>query len=350
MKLKIEILTAVNIGSGDVFSQFSDYVYDDGFVYYLDHDRLLHELATKPNCDEMIDQFVMIVQNQAKGNTQDRFKLKSFLEGNGLDYKKYTLRKIPVTEEIKEQIQLHIKSGNRPYIPGSSLKGAIRTALISLFFSSEESLKGGKGYIGEDIFGRYGEDVLKYLLVSDTMPFSEDDLGIARFYKINLETHKTDIPVNKEVIKQGSVSTFSIKTKAKKGEISEQFTFLLEDNEEALLGIINNYSQKNIEIELSKLQTYSGEETKELKEFYNSLLQAVTQSDPTKEAYLRLGSGKTYYDNTIAQKFSDGFLQQVIKSNFKKAKRNIFPKTRTVIIDGSFKVVPGWVKLTKVLD
>ena len=109
MKLKIEILTAVNIGSGDVFSQFSDYVYDDGFVYYLDHDRLLHELATKPNCDEMIDQFVMIVQNQAKGNTQDRFKLKSFLEGNGLDYKKYTLRKIPVTEEIKELLAEMVK-------------------------------------------------------------------------------------------------------------------------------------------------------------------------------------------------------------------------------------------------
>jgi CRISPR-associated protein Csm5 len=348
MKLKLEVLTAVNIGSGNVLSQFSDYVYDNGFVYYLDHDRLLQELATKPNCDEMIDQFVMIVQNQATGNTQDRFKLKSFLEGNGLDYKKYALRKIPVSEEIKEQIQLHIKSGNQPYIPGSSLKGAIRTALISHLFSLEKNLKGRKGYIGEDIFGKYGEDVLKHLLVSDTMPFPEEELRIARFYKINLETKKTDIPVIKEVINRGSVSDFDIKTKAKNGEIREKFPFLLEGNEETLLGIINNYTQKNIEIELNHLQHYSEEETKALEEFYNRLLQAVTQTNPAKEAYLRIGSGKTYYDNTIAQKFPNDFLHQVIKNNFKKADPNFFPKTRTVIIDGSSKNVPGWIKITKI--
>lgn len=347
MKLELEVLTAVNIGSGDVLSQFSDYVYDNGFVYYLDHDRLLQELATKPNCDEMIDQFVMIVQNQAKGNTQDRFKLKSFLEGNGLDYKKYALRKIPVSEEIKEQIQLHIKSGNQPYIPGSSLKGAIRTALISHFFSAEKNLKDGKGYIGEDIFGKYGDDVLKHLLVSDTMPFPEDELRIAIFYKINLKTKKTDIPVIKEVIKRGSVSSFSIKTNAKNGEIREKFPFLVEGNEETLLGIINNYTQKNIEIELNHLQHNHGEETKDLEEFYSCLLQAVTQADPANEAYFRIGSGKTYYDNTIAQKFSDDFLHQVIKHNYKKAAPNFFPKTRMVIIDGSSKIVPGWVKITK---
>ena len=348
MKFKIEMLTAVNIGSGDVLSQFSDYVYDNGFVYYLDHDLLLQELAKKYDCDEMIDQFVIIVQNQAKGNMQDRFRLKSFLEESGLDYKQYALRKIPVRDEVKEQIQLHIKSGNQYYIPGSSLKGAIRTTLISHLFSSEGNLKGRKGYIGEDISGIFGEDVLKYLLVSDTMPFSEEDLRIARFYKINLETNKTDIPVIKEVIDQGSISTFSIKTKAKKGEIQEKFTFLLEGNEETLLGIINNYTQKNIKIELNQLQTFSGEETKDLEEYYNRLLEAVTQTNPTKEAYLRIGSGKTYYDNTIAQKFSNGFLHQVIKDNFNKADSNFFPKTRTVIIDGFSKTVPGWVKITKI--
>lgn len=348
MKLNLEVLTAVNIGSGDVLSQFSDYVYDNGFVYYLDHDRLLQELATKPNCDEMIDQFVMIVQNQAKGNTQDRFKLKSFLEENGLDYKKYALRKMPVSEEIKEQIQLHIKSGNQPYIPGSSLKGAIRTALISHLFSLEKNLKGRKGYIGEDIFGKYGDDVLKYLLVSDTMPFPEEKLQIARFYKINLKTKKTDIPVIKEVIKRGSVSYFSIKTNAENGEIREKFPFLAEGNEETLLGIINDYTRKNIEIELNHLQHSSEEETKDLEEFYNCLRQKVTEADPGKEAYLRIGSGKTYYDNTIAQKFPNDFLHQVIKNNFKKADPNFFPKTRTVIIDGSSKTVSGWIKIAKI--
>ncbi len=348
MECKLEILTAVNIGCGEVLSQFSDYVYDNGFVYYLDHDLLFRELAKKPECDEIIDQFVMIVQKQARGNVQDRFKLKSFLVENGLDYKKYTLRKVPVKEEVKEQIQLHIKSGNCAYIPGSSLKGAIRTALISYFFKSGEDLSRRKRYIGEDIFGKYGEDVLKYLLISDTMPFPEENLRIVRFYKMNLKTKRTDIPVIKEVISRGSVSTFSIKSKAKKGEVQEKFSFLLEGNEEALFEIINNYTQQNIEIELKQLHSCRGEEVKDLEEFYNSLLQEVNNADSTKEAYLRIGSGKTYYDNTVAQKFSEDFRRQIIKNNFPKADVDFFPKTRTVIIEGFSKIAPGWVKITKI--
>ena len=73
MECKLEILTAVNIGCGEVLSQFSDYVYDNGFVYYLDHDLLFRELAKKPECDEIIDQFVMIVQKQARGNERNDF-------------------------------------------------------------------------------------------------------------------------------------------------------------------------------------------------------------------------------------------------------------------------------------
>ena len=346
MKLEIKTLTPVNIGSGDVLSQFSDYIYDSGFIYYIDHDMLLKELAKKPNCEEMIDRFVMIVQNQAKGNTQDRFKLKNFLEENRLEYRKFVLRKISITDEIKEQIQLHIKSGNQPYIPGSTLKGAIRTALVSHFFSSERGLKGKKNYIGEDIFGKYGEDIFKHLIISDTLPFSEEDLRIAKFYKLNLKNQNTGIPVIKEVISQGSVSTFNVKTTAKEGEIQGKFAFLLKGNEETLLAIINNYTQKNIRIELNQLQTIGGEGIKDLKEFYVQLLQKVTKADNTKEAYLRIGSGKTYYDNTIAQKFSKKFLREVIKHNF-KTDASFFPKTRTVIYDGLSITVPGWVKITK---
>jgi CRISPR/Cas system CSM-associated protein Csm5 (group 7 of RAMP superfamily) len=349
MDFELEILTAVNIGSGEVLSQFSDYVYDNGFVYYLDHDSLLRELTRKPNSEEMIDEFVMIVQNQAKGSFKDRFKLKGFLEKAGLDYKKYALRKIPVTDEVKEQIQLHIKSGSQPYIPGSSLKGAIRTAIISfLFGGSEERLKNKRNYIGEDLFGSYGQDVLKYLVVSDTMPFQEKDLGIATFHKLNLESKKTSIPVIKEVISRGSVSTFSIKTKAKKGEVKEQFTFLQEGKEDSLLGIINEYSRKNIEIELEQLQKYRGDEIKDIEEFYSSLFQVVTKAYSTKEAYLRIGSGKTFYDNTIAQKLSKDFLQQVITKNFKKANIKYFPKTRTVIREGLYQRVPGWIRISKI--
>ncbi|MBO8126744.1 MAG: type III-A CRISPR-associated RAMP protein Csm5, partial [Firmicutes bacterium] len=276
------------------------------------------------------------------------YKLKGFLEEVGLDFKKHSLKKIPVAGEVREQIQLHIKSGNQPYIPGSSLKGAIRTALVSFFFESEgDKLIKKKGYIGEDIFGRYGNDILKYMLVSDTMPFQGDVLRIARFYKLNLESKKSTIPVIKEVIAQGSVSTFTIKTIAKKGEVEDKFSFLYEGNEESLLGIINTYSQKNIEIELEQLQKHRGNQLKDIEEFYINLLDTVIKADHSKEAYLRIGSGKTFYDNTIAQKLSKHLLCQVIRRNYNKVDVNSFPITWTIIIEGFCIEVPGWIRISK---
>ena len=188
---------------------------------------------------------------------------------------------------------------------------------------------------------------MKYLCVSDTMPFSEKSLGIAKFNKFNMKKNQSDIPIIKEVISPGSRSTFTIKTKAKKGEIKEKHAFLQAGMESLLLGIINEYTKKNIQIELEQLQRCKNSEVKDLKSFYTTLLQKVKNADDSNEAYLRIGSGKTYYDNTIAQKLSKETLQKIIENNFKRADINFFPVTRTVIIEENTKKVPGWVRISK---
>jgi len=58
MNFKIETLTAVHIGSSEILSQYSDYVYDNGFIYYIDHELLINELAKKPNSEELLDRFI----------------------------------------------------------------------------------------------------------------------------------------------------------------------------------------------------------------------------------------------------------------------------------------------------
>ncbi|NLK93089.1 MAG: type III-A CRISPR-associated RAMP protein Csm5 [Bacteroidales bacterium] len=348
MDFKLEVLSPVNIGSGEILSQFSDYVYDDGFVYILDHELLIKKLMRGKNGEKKIDEFVKIVQNQAKGNIRDRFELKSFLTEAGLDFKQYVLRKIAVKEEIKEQIQLHLKSAGQPIIPGSSLKGAIRTALISHLFDGEEwKLQNKRNYIGEDIFGSFGNDLLKHLLIADTLPFRQQDLGIARFYNFHLQNNKADIPLVKEIITRGSVSAFSIKTTASQVELKDEFSFLQLGQEESLLPIINEYTHKNIELELKHLRGHNNVEINAVRDFYSSLLQAVEQADSIKKAYLRIGSGKTFYDNTIGQSLSDKFLRKLIQKNFKRANLDSFPITRTLIQGGYTVEVPGWIKIYK---
>jgi CRISPR type III-A-associated RAMP protein Csm5 len=220
--------------------------------------------------------------------------------------------------------------------------------LICYLYSGEEKgLKNKKNYIGEDILGKYSDDVLKHLMISDTQPFQEDALGIERFNRFNLENKKVTIPVVKEVIKEGSITHFRIKSKAGSSDLKGKFSFLQEGNEEELLSIINKYAKRNITIELDQLDKYSGEEINKLKDFYKRLLHDVKNVDEKKAAYLRIGSGKTYYNNTIAQCLSKGFLKQIIDKNFKNSNIENFPTTRTVIFKGSFIYVPGWIKITR---
>jgi CRISPR-associated protein Csm5 len=346
MNFKLETITPVHVGSGEILSQFCDYIYDNGYVYYLEHEAIMEGLAKKPNCDNLIDGFIEVVKKQASGNNPDRINLKDFMERLGLDYKEYCLKRVRAVDKITEQVQLNIKTANRTYIPGSTLKGAIRTALISYHYQDKGRVKNKGGYIGEDIFGSFGDDILKFLSVSDSDTFTEDDLKISKFYKLNLKSKKTDISIIKEVIDKGVATTFTINCKAKKKQVANQFSYLYEGQEEKLLPIINEYSQKNIEKELIELRKGSGNEVEEIKDFYQSLLIAIKNNNLTKEAYLRIGAGKSFYDNTIAQKLSKEDLNLIIKKNFEKANPNFFPKTRTVIMEGLNIEVPGWIKIS----
>jgi len=348
----LEVITPVSIGSGELLSQFSDYVYDSGNVYYLDHDSLFRALSEQPMGDELIDSFLSVVFAQAGGNMANRFNLKGFLQDAGLDYKEYAVKKIPVSEEVKEQLHLHIKTGGMPYIPGSTLKGAIRTALISHLFSVEDEAVvmqqcQKQGYIGQNYFGSYGDDLLKNLLVSDTEPFQEQDLGIVKFNKYNLAKGKEQLTLVKEVINRGSFSSFTIKTTARKNRLAAKLWFLGEGHEEDLLPIINEYSRNNLALELKSLRRGLQNEVADLIEFCSQLLQSIENANPTKEAYLRIGFGKTYYDNTIAQKLSKESVRQIISKHFPKAAPGFFPKTRTVIMTQGRKEMPGWVRIIR---
>jgi len=351
LKVKLSTLTPVNIGNGETLSQFCDYIYDNGFVYYLDFDLIAQELSKLPAGDRLIDEFVAIVRNQAGKSVKNRFRIKSFLGKIGLDFKRLASKEIPADDEIKEQIQLQVKTGGRPYIPGSSLKGAIRTAIVNYFFTeeSERNIQSTKRYIGQDILGEYDKDILKFLQVSDTMPFEEEDLRIVKFYRFTFKSESMDIPVVKEVIPPGRESTFTIGFKVRKAhQVDSRFEFLEGEKASLLFEIINVYTRKNVENELKELKRSSGSELQAVKEFYASLLDAIDTADVTKEAYFRIGSGKTFYDNTIAHKLSEPFLKQIIKSNYKKVDLKFFPKTRSLALYDGKNMAPGWVKLEKI--
>ncbi|SES90672.1 type III-A CRISPR-associated RAMP protein Csm5 [Anaerobranca gottschalkii] len=362
MKVNLETLTPVSIGSEQKASQFLDYIYDNNKVYYIDHDKLYDEIEKHPQGESLLEEYIKIIKEQSKRNSNS-YNLTSFLISCKIDFKKAVLSAVETEGVINKQISLHIKTNNAPYIPGSTIKGAIRTAIIFNLFEEDDDTKllyeyifknkdddkkrGEKHYIGENYLYKGDRDILKHLQVSDSQLFTESDLVVTNLKRINIINNKgSSIPIVREVIKEGAKTILTIKTLGEDyHEDIKDFLFLKKGEEKGLLKLINEYTKVNISKEIRMLKKEKGE--KALISFYENLIQSVEKLDNTQEAIMRIGWGKTYFDNTISNKLKEENIERIKNEIFSNSKsKTVFPTTR-VYSDINKKIRPlGWVKIT----
>ena len=117
-KYQLQTLTPVHIGSGETLN-FMDGCYANGRWYRIDLDKVLAHPSTDLNA--------LTSEMAQRGFRWERYLRQ---HGSGLsELSAYSLLcpQSPEEVEIREAIKtVH----NHPYIPGSTLKGAIRTALL----------------------------------------------------------------------------------------------------------------------------------------------------------------------------------------------------------------------------
>ncbi len=149
-QLQLETLTPVAIRSGEVLSPLTDYHIEGNKLYLLDTDKLMNDIAQK----NWLDDFEQKVQDYCgnhSGGTETNAKKKNhfiadFLKEKGASIKPYLQEDKSRTSQLKtedEWVQLHstIKTANQAYIPGSSIKGAIRTAIMYHWLTETEEGK-----------------------------------------------------------------------------------------------------------------------------------------------------------------------------------------------------------------
>jgi len=359
LEVVLETASPVHIGNGSRLSPYGGYVFDekDGIVYILDPDKVDKALNRLP--EKAVDEYVEILTAQ-KRTPRNFYLLKNFFSQWKIRYQDLAMASVRTDANIKnEEIHQMIKSGTRPYIPGSSIKGAIRTALIYSHlkeggYTVEQALstinKPRGFYNGSEIFGVSDKDILKYLHVSDTNLLAPDEVGIVKTVRFHLKKKKTGIPITKEVIPEKKKLYFRLQTKADASKnLHENFSYLYsrEDfqGEKDILYRVNQFTKDLLESELDLFKRYiSG--MNGLISFYEKLLAAAKTFEKEKNgAVMRIGSGKTFYDNTVTKLLSDREIQKIAKSVFKKVDHP-FPVERTVIDGGNlFDATLGWVFL-----
>ena len=377
MKYQIETLTPVHVGSGDNL-QHIDGCYAKGEWHRINLDKVFADPGTNLNA-----------LTSAMG--QRGFRWTRHLQNPGA-FATYSLpcSQSPEEGEVREAIK---QIDHRPFIPGSTLKGAIRTALLwDLINNSDEHQKETLARLKElaeqqprgnprretpakpieqRVLGKNpNHDLLRALHVSDTTAIDLSGLEIGTAWTVTLDSNgdlvqkvdrRQEYKIFVEQIQSKQRLTFSLK-------LDE---WLLKQPAKNRLGFDDSQQDALHNIaELCNINTRGLMETEqgffdyyaltEIANCYDGLLNAL--DDLTDGAFItQIGWGSGYNANTITQLFTDDedapehllmdlrerFRLGESRSRRREYDEREFPKTRRIFYRGQNPVSPfGWVKIS----
>ena len=386
-KYKLETITSVHIGSGETMNHIDGY-YANGRWYRIDLDKVL----AHPNADVNALTSEMSQRNFRWSNYFSRHNM------NALDLSTYSLlcAQSPETTDIREAIKT---PDNRPYIPGSTIKGALRTALLSglinnvederLFNDSSEHLNReiNKGtpsrrrpeYPAQQIeklaFGKDPtHDLLRALQVSDTEPLENKALAIETAWTVTPNQNGQLVQKIEggreyknfiEVIQEVKSLTFTLKIDDLLFREEEKKQLNFNKTQENILQEIVEVCNEETHILMHDEQKFFNKfNFTEIANLYDKFI-ALNNSLTDGAFMLQIGWGIGYHSHTVTASFTKGDDAPVnlmkLRERFRLGRsrnrhgppydKREFPKTRRILYRGQNPITPlGWVKISPVED
>ncbi len=307
-QVTLTTLSPLFIGSGKTLSPYSDFIQERNTLIYLNQKKIEEAISGKP---ELIDEYVKEVRKKMN-NTTSEVSLKDFITTRlKLSLESVTLRKVPLIGTIgRQQLRQFIATAGRPFIPGSSLKGAFKTAVLFDWLNNapdgKQALqeihilasKNEKRLIDIDItqrcFGGISEDEFRFLHVADSEIVNFEKLEATEIKRVALSGKESECLIPNTTAKL--MITIQLPTqKARLKFLHEQFLT-------QLFSKVKIFSENII---LQELDTMDGnQDFKSFFNFYESI-ESQLKNIRDNEAILRLGGGKTYFDNSIGLAVDD---------------------------------------------
>jgi|GEM_PF-481194 CRISPR-associated protein Csm5 len=344
--LHFKTLTPISVTTGEKFSPYSDFVFENDSVYFIDKEKLKQILQSKPNMEALLDSYVAGVAT-GMDNNRSRFELKNYLTGTlKATLQELTLRKYPKTSSVTGKIYIGeiIKSPRfEPYVPGSSLKGACKTALLYDWLKNTSNGKSKLAEFLENMRAQRSnfEKILQNKIQEFELAFADSSL------------------LNPESICIHKIVRFHIQNPNPKGTpqyieaIDKENTFTAEFRSESLtteklFQALARFSQdaNHRDIELLEQTQKSNKTTETLSGFY----QAIQENLQNGKICFKIGSGKGYFFNSVGlavyhqdkNKFRE-FLEIFRPAHRNVKNANLFPLTKVISVD---TLEPwGWVQV-----
>ena len=223
-------MAPIHIGNGEKYTS-REFIYEKGYFYFPDMGKFYNRMVEK-GYDQKFERFLQETKPSPRNN-----RLISFLEDNRISDRNFGGYRIIETKletnnnylrgGALNQVSKFIRdSFGNPYIPGSSLKGAIRTILMNTNpdwnnKNVVQDEKENKSLIpwgakkGQDY-----DDLFNAIRVSDSKPFSNDRLILVQKWDHKAKPPRAkSIPLYREAIVPSTKINFTITTTTKEAGI-----------------------------------------------------------------------------------------------------------------------------------
>jgi len=364
---KLEVLTPVHIGAGKEkdWVQGIDYIIDKERIKVFNQEKLYAELIDiqENNNQTGLD----ILSNYL---TQRKYEdLEKYIKTK-IDIKKVTLADYDILGEIKPagEIKSFIRNGlGKQYIPGSSLKGAIRSILFNHLYKGLKP-NGMMQKLENDLFGFIDNNIMKFIRVYDAECEQEDFeiFNIELFNLYNRGTWKSDykkgFKISVEALNEKSEANLRINIasglidfiKNKGAMLPRNLTHVIKDKAplENIFSIINQYSKLYIEKEIQFFESFPHAESTDLAiEELTKIVNTISKLE--KSCILRMSYGSGFHGITGDWRLHDHIVsidnpdnENWVWNSAQHKKAPAFYKSRRMIRDFDEPLPMGFVKLT----
>ncbi len=361
-EIKIETLSPIHIGSGNLLQNNTDFVVlkdgEETNIYVTEETKILDLIGS-----ENIDNWLLSIER--KESTEELVK-RYAPNSSPTDYSQRQIYCYALNIKADETLKETIHNGQGlPYIPGSSIKGAIRTAVLASLITNvvdkERKIK-VKGrvkanLIEQELFGKDpNSDIFRFMRVGDVY-FEKNSTIATRMVNLNI-THKDNLfdntkPQLIEAIGSSETSKFSLNIAADyyKWAKSKSSTlgFLPEELQSVsgLFSLINLHTQNLIADEIDYWKNVGKTGAEYYIKTLEDLLKKSEACHEGSSCVLRIGhgSGWRFITGAWAERLNN-FDKDVMNAARPKNNRYSeydFPKTRRMDEDS---YVLGFVKLT----
>lgn len=379
---QLEVVTPVHIGSGETLNHIDGY-YVNGRWYHIDLERVLAHPSTDLNA--------LTSEMGRRDFRWERHLRQQNMEPTELSAYSLPCPQSPEEVEIREAIKgIH----DQPFIPGSTLKGAIRTALLGeilnisddIYKKSGEHLNklienGSRGNPRREqparrietlaFGGDPNRDLFRALQVSDTVLLKSDALEIGMAWTMTLN------PNNELVQKVDRGREYKNFVQQIRANQHLMFTLKIDDllfrdrekqqldfnalQQETLQDIAEVCRSATDQLTRSERDFFSYYNLPEIANIYDKLI-SLNDALPEGAFLLQIGWGTGYNANTVASLFTDDAeapvnwmdLRERFQLGGSRSGRGAydereFPKTRRILYRGQSPIAPfGWVKISPV--